>query len=446
VPASPTLPIVLAGLLEARVEMGITLGLHIVLASLGVGMPLLMVVAEWRGMRTGDPGWRRLARRWSEAFAVLFAVGAVSGTILTFEMGLLWPGFMGRFGSVIGLPFTLEAFAFFLEAVFLGIYLYGWDRVSPRAHLLSGVVVAVAGAASAVFVVTANAWMNAPAGFTLADGKVVDVRPLEAMTGPAAGAQAAHMLIAAYVVAGFLVAGVYALGRLRGRDGPHERRAMGLAAAMALSLMPVQVVVGDWAGRVVAKTQPAKFAAMEGQFRTQARAPLRIGGIPDAQAGVTRFAIEIPGGLSWLAHRDADAVVKGLDDVPPRDRPPVAVVHLAFQAMVGAGSAMLLLAVVAGVSLLRRRRLPGGRAFLTALALCAPLSVVALEAGWIVTEVGRQPWIVQGVMRVEEAVTQAPGVGLLLAASLLVYALLAAGTTIVLLRLSRRPLEGSDVA
>jgi cytochrome bd ubiquinol oxidase subunit I len=442
VSAFPIASVVLAGLLEARVEMAITLGLHIVLASLGVGMPLLMTFAEWRAMKTGDAGWRRLARRWSEAFAVLFAVGAVSGTILTFELGLLWPGFMGRFGSVIGLPFTLEAFAFFLEAVFLGIYLYGWDRVGPRVHLFSGVVVAVAGAASAVFVVTANAWMNAPTGFTIVDGKVVDVRPFEAMTGPAAGAQATHMLLAAYVVAGFLVAGVYALRRLRGHDGLHERRATGVALALALGLMPLQVWVGDWAGKVVAKTQPVKFAAMEGQFKTEARAPLRIGGLPDEEAGVTRFAIEIPGGLSWLAHGDADAVVVGLDAVPPRDRPPVAVVHLAFQAMVGAGSAMLLLAVVAGVSLLRKRRLPSTRAFLLAVVAGAPLSVVALEAGWIVTEVGRQPWIVQGVMRVEEAVTQAPGTGLLLVASLLVYGLLAAGTTVVLLRLARRPLEG----
>lgn len=430
----------LSDLFAARLQMAFTLGAHIVLACLGVGMPVLLLFAEWRYLRTGDEGWQELSRRWSKAFAVLFAVGAVSGTVLSFELGLLWPSFMATFGSVIGLPFTLEAFAFFLEAIFAGIYLYGWDRLRPRVHWLTGFPIALSGFFSAWFVVTANAWMNCPQGFRLHDGMVVEADPFVAMLNPATGAQTTHMIVAAYLVTGFVIAAYYAWERLRGHDTTYQRRAMSLGLALGALATPAQIAVGDWAAKVVAATQPVKLAAMEGQFQTAAGAPLRIGGWPDEQARRTPFALEIPGALSWLAYGDMTTVVRGLDEFPRHDTPPVPVVHLAFQIMVGTGFALALLSVWAGWSVLRHRRLPSARAFLWSLVASGPFAVLALQAGWVVTEVGRQPWIVQGIMRTADAVTDAPGIVWLLTATLMIYGILIAGLVLVLRLLARVPL------
>ncbi|HWP65144.1 MAG TPA: cytochrome ubiquinol oxidase subunit I [Candidatus Limnocylindria bacterium] len=426
-------------LLLARSQMAFTLGFHIVVACLGVGFPVLMLIAEGLAIRTGDPTWYALARRWSKSFAVLFAVGAVSGTVLSFELGLLWPSFMGTFGAVIGLPFTLEGFAFFLEAIFVGIYLYGWDRLSPRAHWWAGVPIVLSGLASAWFVVTANAWMNSPEGFVLTGGVVTSADPLRAMLNQATPAQTAHMIVAAYMVSGFLVASVYAGSRLRGRNGVYHRRAMALGLTLGAVFAPIQIVVGDLSAKMVARTQPVKLAAMEGQFRTGPHAPLRIGGLPDEVTGQTNFALEIPGGLSWLAYGESSAVVRGLDSFPTTDWPPVALVHVAFQLMVGTGVALFALAVWSAWAAWRRRALPDGRGFLLAVVAAGPLAVLALEAGWVVTEVGRQPWIVQGVMRTTEAVTRAPGIGVLFTATLATYSLLGAGAVLILRLLAREP-------
>jgi cytochrome d ubiquinol oxidase subunit I len=434
-------------LLAARVQMGFTLGFHIIVASLGVGMPALMLIAEWRYLRTADEGWRTLARRWSKAFAVLFAVGAVSGTVLSFELGLLWPEFMATFGAVISLPFMLEAIAFFLEAIFLGIYLYSWDRLSPRAHWWSGVPIVLGGVASAWFVVTANAWMNVPQGFRLEDGVVVDADPIAAMLNPATGAQTTHMMVAAYMVTGFVVAAFYAFELLRGRNTLYQRRAMMLGLVVGAALAPVQAVVGHWAAQVVAATQPVKLAAMEGQFRTEASAPLRLGGIPDEKARMTRYAVEIPGGLSWLAYGDPAATVRGLDDFPRKNSPPMVWTHIAFQVMVGIGMALIAFTPLALWAAWRTERFSANRWFLRATIPTGPLAVIALEAGWIVTEVGRQPWIVQGVMRTEDAVTAAPGIGWLLLITAIIYAVLAIACVVVLRLLARAPFAtsaGSD--
>ncbi len=430
-------------LLPARMQMAFTLGFHIILACFGVGLPVLMLVAEWRFLRTGDEIWRKLARRWSKAFAVMFAIGAVSGTVLSFELGLLWPDFMGRWGAVIGLPFTLEGFAFFLEAIFAGIYLYGWDRLPRRVHWLTGWPIAVAGFFSAFFVITANAWMNVPTGFQVVDGEIVDIQPLAAMFNPASGPQITHMIITAYLVTGFSVASFYALQLLRDHNCAYSRQAFTLGLLLALPLVPVQIVVGDWAAKVVAETQPAKLAALEGLFETTTRAPLQIGGIPNETTRETNFALKIPGGLSWLAYGDVNAEVKGLNDFPIGDTPPVAIVHIAFQIMVGIGTLMLLVAIWCAVSWLRSRGWPKSRWFLWTTVMLGPLSVVALEAGWVVTEVGRQPWIVQGIMRTSDAVTQAPGVWTVFFSTLMIYLIIGAATIMILRQLASVPLEDS---
>jgi cytochrome d ubiquinol oxidase subunit I len=409
-------------LLAARTQMAISLGFHIVFAEIGIAMPLMMVLAEWRWRRTGERAYLDLAHRWAKGTAVLFAVGAVSGTVLSFELGLLWPGFMRYAGALIGMPFSLEGFAFFLEAIFLGIYLYGWERVGPRAHLAAGVVVALSGAASAVFVVMVNAWMNTPTGFTLdASGAFATIDPVAGMRSPAAFQQALHMLLAAYAATGMAVAGVHALMLLRGAARDFHLRALTIALLVGAPAAVLQPLSGDLSARVVATTQPMKLAALEGQWATERGAPLRVGGWPDAAREETRWALEIPYGLSLLAFHDPYAEVKGLRTVVPADRPPVAAVHLAFQAMVGLGSGMALVALWAAWSAWRRRPLASQRMLLRALVLVAPFGFLATECGWIVTEVGRQPWVVQGLMRTSAAVTPMPGLVVPMAGFTLLY-------------------------
>ena len=413
-------------LLAARTQMAVSLGFHIIFAEIGVAMPLLMVLAEWRWRRTGDQVYRELAGRWARGTAILFAVGAVSGTVLSFELGLLWPGFMRFAGSIIGMPFSLEGFAFFTEAIFLGIYLYGWERIGPRAHLAAGVIVAASGAASAAFVVLVNAWMNAPVGFrTAAGGRLIDIDPIVGMQSPAAFQQALHMLLAAYAATGMAVAGVHALLLLKGRAPEFHRRALSIALIVGAPAAVLQPLSGDLSARVVAITQPMKLAALEGQWNTERAAPLRIGGWPDADREQTRWALEIPYGLSLLAFHDPEAEVRGLKSVPRADRPPVAVVHFAFQTMVGLGSLLAATALAAGWIAWRRRDLTRTRWLLTALAIAAPFGFIATEAGWIVTEVGRQPWIVQGLLRTSDAVTPMPGLFVPMLLFILLYAVLA---------------------
>jgi cytochrome bd ubiquinol oxidase subunit I len=422
----------MSNLLAARLQMAMSLGFHIVFAVVGVALPLMMAVAEALWLRGGRDVDRALARSWARGAAILFAVGAVSGTVLSFELGLLWPRFMEFAGPIVGLAFGLEGFAFFTEAIFLGIYIYGWDRVPPRAHWLAGLVVAASGAASAVLVVTANAWMNTPAGFTLRGGRATDVDPLAAMLNPATMAEALHMVLAAYAATGFLVAGVHAAMLLRDRDHPFHRRALAIALAVGGVASLAQPLSGDYAAKVVARTQRAKLAAMEGQFRTERRAPLRIGGVPDPATGRTRYALEVPGMLSVLAYGSPDAEVLGLDAFPPQDRPPVVVLHLAFQVMVGCGVAMAALAVAAALLAWRGGGVPTNRAFLRAVVAASPLGVVAIEAGWTVTEVGRQPWIIHGVLRTADAVTPVPGLWASLACYTALYLLLGAAVAAML--------------
>jgi cytochrome d ubiquinol oxidase subunit I len=419
-----------------RTQMGLSLGWHIILACLGVGLPALVVFAEWRGLRTGDPVYRLLARRWARVLGVLFAVGAVSGTILSFEMGLLWSGLMDRYGSVIGLPFTIEGFAFFIEAIFLGVYLYGWDRLPPRTHLLTGLPIVAAGVASAFFVVTANAWMNSPEGFVEQGGKLIAVRPWAAMFNRATWPETTHMLLSAFMVTGFLTAGVYAAAILRGRDDRYHRLGLRISLGLGAVVAPLQVVVGDWAARYVGADQPVKLAAIEGLYHSGPNADLSIGGIYSGDS--LHGALHIPSGLSLLLHADPAATVPGLDSVSPELRPPVALVHLAFDTMVGLGMGLLLLGAWFALVGWRRHRLPRGRWFLRATAVSGIAAVVAMEAGWIVTEVGRQPWVVYGLLKTSAAVNPAPGIDWGLPVLTVVYLVLTVGLILVLRQLTRR--------
>jgi len=396
-------------LLAARAQMALSLGFHILFAVVGIGMPLLMVIAERRWLSTQDPIDLELAKRWCKGTAILFAVGAVSGTVLSFELGLLWPGFMDVAGPIIGMPFSLEGFAFFTEAIFLGVYLYGWDRISPRAHLWAGILVAVSGAISGVFVVIANAWMNTPTGFDLVNGLPADIDPIGAIFNPAALQQTLHMTLAAYAATGFAVAGIHAFLLLRDPLNAFHRRALTIGILVGAPAALLQPLSGDLSAQNVARYQPAKLAAMEALFTTQAGAPLVIGGLPDMENREVKFGLEIPYGLSLLAYHDPRATVQGLDSIPRADWPHVPTVHLAFQIMVGIGSLMALVALWSLSVLLRRQELATRPLLLKAIAGCAPVGFLAIEAGWTVTEVGRQPWIIHGVLRTSQAVTPMPG-------------------------------------
>lgn len=430
-------------LTAGRAQIGTSLSFHLFFAVLGVGLPLMMLVAEGMHLRTGDPVWRALARRWSKVFGVLFAVGAVSGTIISFELGLLWPRFMAYAGGIIGLPFSLEGAAFFLEAIFAGIYLYGWDRLSPRTHWLSGFPIAFSAAASAFFIVTANAWMNVPRGFQIVDGRVTHVDPLAAMFNPAWATETSHMVLGAYLATAFGVASVYAVGMLRGRRNAYHRKAIALGLSMAAILAPLQLGVGDLLGRTVAAHQPATLAALEGVTRSERGAGLNVGGIPVPGHPAGVLDLKIPNLLSLLAFDRPTATVRGLDTFPTADRTPLAgPARLAFIGMVGIGTGLVVLGLWYW---LRRRRDGSGpedRLTLLALTAAGPLAFLANELGWLVSEFGRQPWIVYGVFRTSSAITTSPGLGATFTAFTLVYVGLSALTLWSVRRLAGRPLDG----
>jgi cytochrome d ubiquinol oxidase subunit I len=427
-------------LFQARQMQALSLAVHIPLVCFGLAFPAMVLFCEWRYLRTGDLVFRTVARRWSKVMLGLFAVGVVTGTILSFELGLLWPEWMAAFGNVFGLGFTLEGFSFFVEAIFIGIYVYGWDRFRPRWHLLSGVPVAIAGITGSLFVIAVNAWMNHPGGFELQDGRAVNAHPWSALFANSYfWPEFVHMYFAGYIVAGFLISVPYAWGFLRGRWGRYQRTALTVGLSAAAVAAPLQVIVGDMAARDVAEQQPVKLAALEGLGQTTSGAPEHLLGWYNGHEVV--YGVAIPRLLSLLAFHNPNATVQGLGTVPPADQPPVNVVRFAFQTMVGIGTLMALLAVVYLYIRIRHKRLPRSRWFYRAVVLAGPLSVVALIAGWITTEVGRQPWIVYGVMRTTQAVTGAAGIPVGYGTLIVVYLGLAGGVWWMLRRFSRVPLE-----
>lgn len=423
-------------LLAARLQMALSLGFHIVFAVIGMAMPFLMAISHWRWIRTGRQVYRDLTKAWSRGVAIFFATGAVSGTALSFELGLLWPEFMLHAGPIFGMPFSWEGTAFFIEAIALGLFLYGWDRLKPWVHWGVGVVVGVSGVLSGIFVVCANAWMNSPAGFDWIDGQAYNVDPWAAMFNPAWKTMTLHMTISAFQATGFAVAGVHAFMLLR-RPSVFHREAFKIALLVGTIAALVQPLAGDILAKDTADRQPLKLAAMESHFETGPRAAFVIGGIPDAENRTVRYGLEIPGLLSFLAHGDINASVQGLNDFPREEWPPLKPVHFAFQVMIACGLAMagigalylLLLAVP------RWRRHVLGRRFLFLCVLATPLGFIAVEAGWIVTEVGRQPWIIYGIMKTADSLTPMPGLIVPFAIFMAVYALLALVVTWLLVRL-----------
>ena len=423
----------------ARRMQALSLALHIPIVCFGIAFPAMFLFVEGLYLRTGDPAYKALAKRWSKVALVIFAVGVVTGTILSFEFGILWPEFMASFGEVFGLAFGLEGISFFVEAIFIAIYVYGWDRLKRGVHFLCGVPIVISGFTGSFWVIAVNGWMNNPTGFDIVDGQVTNPRPFEAIFNTHLWHEVIHMYLAGYIVAGFVVAGIYARAHLKGKRDKYHRTGLVVALSFAALASPVQVIVGDWAARQVGETQPLKLAALEGVPTTQKGVPFTIGGIYDEEDNEVKYGIEIPFLLSLLSTHDPNGEVVGLDSVEKEARPPVNIVRFSFQTMVGIGTGLAILGTLFFVTWLRKRRLPKGRLFYWSVIAAGPASFVALIAGWITTEVGRQPWIVYEVMRTEQAVTNADNLEIGFAVLVAVYVALAAAVVWLLRRLAATP-------
>jgi cytochrome d ubiquinol oxidase subunit I len=433
-------------LLPAREQMAFTLGFHIILVPFGVAFTFMMLICHYRALRRDDHQALLLAQRWSKVAAVLFAVGAVSGTVLSFELGLLWPGMMGKYGAAFGFPFGYEGLFFFLEAIFMAVYIYGWKRLSPWPHFFTGVVVTLASVGGTASVIAANSWMNQPAGIVVKDGRVVQVFAARVFFNGAFWWEMVHMLLASYIVAGFMVAGVYAWGMLKGRRDRYHRLGFLVPFTVGAIAMPLQFLVGDTIARQVFNREPAKFAAIEMVPRTGDHIPETLGGI--YIDGKVRYGIPLPDVASILAGFRPDTTIRGFDAIPPAVRPDdavVSIVHLAFDVMVGTATLLLLLSLWFGWMWWRRREVPTNRWFLRSAAVAGVVALLSLWSGWVVTEVGRQPWIVVGLMLTKDAVTTAGSVWTLFATVLAIYILVGAAALFVLRQMHHRWLrEGTD--
>lgn len=421
-------------LIAARSQMALSLGFHIIFACIGMVMPFFMAVSHWKWLRTGDNSYRELTKAWSKGVAIFFVTGAVSGTMLSFELGLLWPNFMEHAGPIFGMPFSLEGTAFFIEAIALGLFLYGWDRLPKWIHWGTGMVVGISGLASGILVVAANAWMNAPTGFDYVNGEYLNADPIAAMFNEAWFTQALHMTLAAFVATGFAVAGLHAFLLWKGTRPDFHRKAFMIAMSFAAVAAILQPVSGDLSAKDVAKRQPAKLAAFEAHFHTEEGASLILGGIPDVETRSVKYAIKIPKALSFLAHGDFHSEVTGLDQIPEEEWPPVVPTHFAFQIMVGIGTLLAGLGIFFLLARWKWKHILEKKRILQLFALVTPLGYIALEAGWIVTEVGRQPWIIYGYMKTSEALTPMPGIQYSFYFFVAVYLLLTAVVGLLMMR------------
>jgi cytochrome bd ubiquinol oxidase subunit I len=421
----------------ARSQMGLSLGFHIIFACFGIAFPTVLLVAHWIGLRRGDATALLLARRWSKVMAVIFAVGAVSGTVLSYELGLLWPTLMGRYGPAFGIPFSVEGIWFFVEGIFTAIYVYGWRKLRPWVHWWTGVPLVISGILGAAAVVAANSWMNQPSGFTLSHNKITSVDPWAVIFNRATPYEVPHMILAAYMVVGFTVAGVYAVGLLRGRNDRYHRLGFRISFASGAIAAPIQVVFGDSVARAIEKQQPLKFAAMEFVDHTHNHVTEWIGGI--YYNGHVYFGLGIPSFDSVLVGYSPKTTVVGWDSAPPQDRPPFAnVIHLAFNLMVAVGFALVILSAWQGWVWWYRRTIPNTKWFLIPAAVSGAAATAAMESGWVVTEVGRQPWVVYKLLRTSDAVTTSGGVPVTLVATVVIYAVLTGVTIFVPMLMAKR--------
>lgn len=417
----------------ARLQMAFTLIFHIVFACIGMVMPFFMVVSHYKWLKTKDQIYLTLTKAWQKGVAIFFVTGAVSGTALSFELGLLWPEFMKHAGPIIGMPFSLEGAAFFVEAIALGFYLYGWNKLPEKFHWFTGVIIGLSGVASGILVVAANGWMNSPSGFDYIDGQFLNIDPVQAMLNPAWFTQALHMTLAAFTATGFAVAGIHAYQVYKGRKVALHTKAFKIALTFGAIAAILQPISGDISAKDIAERQPVKLAAMEAHYNTEKGAPLYLGGIVDADTQEVKYKIAIPGMLSFLAFGDFDAEVKGLNDFPEDERPNVPMVHYAFQTMVGIGGILMLAGLLYFISLKKKRWLNNNKYWIL-FVLLAPLGFIALEAGWIVTEVGRQPWIIHKIMRTKDAVTPMPGIVFSFYTYIVVYLSLSIAVTWLMIR------------
>ncbi|MCH7399410.1 cytochrome ubiquinol oxidase subunit I [Belliella sp. DSM 107340] len=412
----------------ARLQMAFTLGFHIIFACIGMVMPFFMVVSHYKYLKTRNPVYKKLTKSWLKGVAIFFVTGAVSGTALSFELGMLWPEFMKHAGPIIGMPFSLEGAAFFVEAIALGFYLYGWDKLPEKFHWFTGIIIGVSGVASGILVVSANGWMNAPSGFDYINGEFTNIDPVKAFLNPAWFTQALHMTLAAFVATSFGVAGIHAYQIYKNRNVDLHKKAFKITIIIGTVAAFLQPISGDISAKDVAERQPVKLAALEAHFETQKGAPLYIGGIVDVEKQKVTHKIAIPKALSFLAFGDFDAEVKGLNDFPKEEHPPVAIVHYAFQIMVGLGVVLMLAGLIYLVSL-KKKNWEKNKYYWLLFVLMAPLGFVAIEAGWVVTEVGRQPWIIHQIMLTKDAVTPMPGMKYSFYFYLCMYSLLAVTVT-----------------
>ncbi len=396
--------------IAARAQMALSLGFHIIFSCVGMIMPFMMAISHYKFLKTGNSIYKGITKAWSKGVAILFATGAVSGTMLSFELGLLWPKFMEHAGPIFGMPFSLEGTAFFIEAIALGFFLYGWDKLNKWFHWICGVIVGISGLSSGILVVAANAWMNSPAGFDYINGQYLNIDPIKAMFNEAWFPQAFHMTVAAFGATGFAVAGVHALMILKKKNVVFHRKAFKIAAAFAIIGAFLAPISGDVAAKSVAKRQPIKLAAMEAHFETEKGAAFIVGGIPDEEKMEVKYALKIPKVLSFLVSNDFNSEVKGLKDFPRDQWPPVAVVHYAFQIMIAFGMLMMGIGVIYLVGIFYKKKWQEQKWFYKMFVYAIPIGYIALEAGWTVTEVGRQPWIIYGVMKTIDAVTPMPGI------------------------------------